>query len=336
MSGLFDLNCSFLYVISDALLIVVLCCHFRCFVDCGAIASSSNKFRVTSECLNSGATYTWRLETFRSDNQAWENVANLDDFTSTAINASNIIIKPNKLSSDSQYRLQLSVKAPMLETEGLALLEFKTAGKPYGGHCKSSVTEGVEIDTEFTFECLDWQDKTGTPLTYEIRRENTLIYYSVSTKSVPIALSAGLPEEDYQVQIEIAVRNALGECEVQILILKVGARNYLCCMFYLRNHLSNSMRIFPYVILQITPSSKLDPCHSALEEVQDNLNSLIVNMDEFLGKGEVTQAAQLATLVLESAKKSKNTECGQGLSRDVQNNVSSIFAFNLGSVVSFT
>lgn len=80
---------------------------------------------------------------------------------------------------------------------------------------------------------------------------------------------------------------------------------------------------FPCDILQITPSSKLDPCHSALEEVKDNLNNLIVDMDEFLGKGEIIQAAQLATLVLKSAKESKNTECGQSLPRDVQNNVSS-------------
>lgn len=83
------------------------------------------------------------------------------------------------------------------------------------------------------------------------------------------------------------------------------------------------MRTFPCVILQITPSPKLDPCHSALEEIGENLNSLIVDMDEFLGKGEIVQAAQLATLVLKSAKESKNTGCGQRLPSDVQNNVSS-------------
>lgn len=169
-----------------------------------------------------GATYTWRLEKFQSDNEVWEIVANLDDITSTPINASNIIIKPSTLSSNSQYRLQLNVKAPMLENEGSAVLDFETAGKPYGGHCKASVTEGVELETKITFECLEWQDKS-TPLTYEIRRQNTLIYYSVSTKSDPVALSAGLPEENYQVQIAIAVKNAVGEAVVQTVILKVRA-----------------------------------------------------------------------------------------------------------------
>lgn len=169
-----------------------------------------------------GATYTWRLQKFQSDNEVWEIVANLDDITSTPINASNIIIKPSTLSSNSQYRLQLNVKAPMLENEGSAVLDFETAGKPYGGHCKASVTEGVELETKITFECLEWQDKS-TPLTYEIRRQNTLIYYSVSTKSDPVALSAGLPEENYQVQIAIAVKNAVGEAVVQTVILKVSA-----------------------------------------------------------------------------------------------------------------
>ena len=169
-----------------------------------------------------GATYTWRLEKFQADSEAWEIVANLDDITSTPINASNIIIKPNMLSSNSQYRLQLNMKVPLLENEGSAVLDFETAGKPYGGHCKASVTEGVELETKITFECLEWQDKS-TPLTYEIRRENTLIYYSVSTKSDPMALSAGLPEENYQVQIAIAIKNAVGEAVVQTVILKVSA-----------------------------------------------------------------------------------------------------------------
>ena len=169
-----------------------------------------------------GATYTWRLEKFQSDSEAWEIVANLDDVTSTPINASNIIIKPNTLSSNSQYRLQLNMKVPLLENEGSAVLDFETAGKPYGGHCKASVTEGVELETKITFECLEWQDKS-TPLTYEIRRENTLIYYSVSTKSDPMALSAGLPEENYHVQIAIAIKNAVGEAVVQTVILKVSA-----------------------------------------------------------------------------------------------------------------
>ena len=53
------------------------------------------------------------------------------------------------------------------------------------------------------------------------------------------------------------------------------------------------------------------------------MNSIIADMDNFWGKGEITQDAQLATLVLKSAKESKNTECRQSLPRNVQTDVSS-------------
>ena len=45
-------------------------------------------------------------------------------------------------------------------------------------------------------------------------------------------------------------------------------------------------------------------------------------MDGFLGKGEIIQAAQLATLVLKSADETKNADCGQSLPSDMQKNVS--------------
>lgn len=200
--------------------------------------SSSNKFRVTSECLNSacdGATYQWKLEKLQPDSGVWETVANLDNITATPINASNIIIRPNTLLSNSQYRLQLTAKVPMQEAEGFAVLEFETAGKPYGGYCQSSATEGVELETKFTFECFEWQDKS-TPITYEFRRGTKLISYGVSTKTDPILLSAGLPEENYRVQIDITVKNAVGETVEETLMLKVNgsaASNPRVAMFNL-------------------------------------------------------------------------------------------------------
>ncbi|KAL9953993.1 hypothetical protein ACROYT_G041480 [Oculina patagonica] len=273
----------------------------RCFVDCGAIVSSSNKFRVTSECLNSvcdGATYQWQLEKLQPDSGVWEIVSNLDNITATPINASNIIIRPNTLLSNSQYRLQLTAKVPMQEAEGFAVLEFETAGKPFGGYCQSSATER---DMQFTFECLEWQDKS-TPITYEFRRGTKLISYGVSTKTDPILLSAGLPEENYRVQIDITIKNAVGEAVEETLILKVE------------------------------PSSKLDPCHSAVEEVADNLNNLLLEMDEFLRNGEVIQGAQLALLVLASSRASHNTECGQSLPSHIQNNITCTVLIRFASI----
>lgn len=74
---------------------------------------------------------------------------------------------------------------------------------------------------------------------------------------------------------------------------------------------------------QVTPSSKLDPCQSSLEQVSSELEKLFLGpeneVDEFLLKGEISQAAQLSLSVLASAK--EKTECGQTVPVDIQHQV---------------
>ena len=194
--------------------------YLRCFVDCGAIVSSSNKFRVTSECPNSacvGATYEWVLERF--DTESWETLSNVADITATPINASNFIIKQNMLFSNTQYRLKLIVIS-LMKVEGYGLLEFETAGKPYGGLCKSLVIEGVSLETEFMFECIDWKDRS-TPLTYEFRNGDDPISYGISPVSPKTVLPAGDLENNYKITINVVIKNAVGVKVVYSFEIKV-------------------------------------------------------------------------------------------------------------------
>lgn len=194
--------------------------YLRCFVDCGAIVSSSNKFRVTSECPNSacvGATYKWVLERF--DTESWETLSNVADITATPINASNFIIKQNMLLSNTQYRLKLSVTS-LMKVEGYGLLEFETAGEPHGGLCKSLVTEGVSLETEFMFECADWTDRS-TPLTYEFRNGDDPISYGISPVSQKTVLRAGDPENNSKITINVVIKNAVGVKVVYSFKIKV-------------------------------------------------------------------------------------------------------------------
>lgn len=184
-----------MFELSVAHLIQLLLVYFRCLVDCGSIVSSFNTLRVSSHCLNSpcvDAKYVWSLEIL-NDNK-WENVPNLANKTATTANTLSMVIKPNYLQSDTKYRLQLQVTS-LLRTEGLSVLEFKTADAPYGGHCESSVSEGVSLETKFTFECIGWQDETGS-LTYEFQLNNQQISFGVSSKSASTVLPKGLPEDD--------------------------------------------------------------------------------------------------------------------------------------------
>ncbi|CAH3140628.1 unnamed protein product, partial [Pocillopora meandrina] len=263
----------------------------RCFVDCGKVVSASNKFRVTSECLNSpciSSEYIWQLMRLNDDSKQLGRIAILPNMTSTAINATNMIIKKKSLQSSSKYALNLTVIPPG-GTAGFAVLEFETAGQPHSGYCVPSAVVGFSLETKFSFECFEWQDK-NKPLSYEFRVGDEPISYGTSAKSVSTVLPSGSPENDYQLSINVIIKNAVGVAVVKKLSVKV------------------------------VPSTQLDPCRSQIEEVSSKLKGFVIgddsDLDKFLKKGEISQASQLAITVLQSAN--EETKCGQTLGQDTK------------------
>ena len=189
-------------------------------MDCGAIVSTSNKLRVTSECLNTpcnGSTYEWRLS--KLNGSKWVNLSILPNMTSTAVNATNMIIRKNSLQSKSKYNLTLFVKS-LEGTNGFSMLLFETAGEPHSGYCTPSVFEGVSLETEFTFKCFDWQD-ASLPLTYEFALGEEPISYGTSPSSVSTVLPTGLPDKDFLLEVTIVIKNAVGVAVEQKLFVKV-------------------------------------------------------------------------------------------------------------------
>lgn len=177
---------------------------------------------MTSKCLNhscNGSSFKWQLKRKNEESNTWEVTPILPYMTSTPVNATNIIIKKNSLQSNAKYRLLLFV-SPLQGTQGFAELEFETAGEPHSGYCSSSASEGLSLDTEFSFECFEWQDK-NKPLTYEFRAGDILISSGISSKSVSTTLPAGSPEDGYQLPINITIKNVVGVAVVQTLYVMV-------------------------------------------------------------------------------------------------------------------
>ena len=148
----------------------------------------------------------------------WEDIPILPNMTSTAVNATNMIIKKNSLQSKSKYSLKLYVTSSE-GAEGFSVLDFETAGAPHSGYCTPSIHEGVSLETEFTFKCFDWQDSTA--LNYEFQLGEEPISYGSSPQSVSTGLPAGSPEDDYQLQINIVIRNSVGVAVLINLVVKV-------------------------------------------------------------------------------------------------------------------
>jgi len=177
---------------------------------------------VTSECPNSpcnGSVYEWRLKRWSDNSGKWEDIPILPNMTSTAVNATNMVIKKNSLQSKSKYSLRLFVVSSQ-GAEGFSVLDFETAGAPHSGYCTPSVHEGVSLETEFIFKCFDWQDTTA--LTYEFQLGDEPISYGSSPKSVSTGLPAGSQEDDYQLQINVIIKNAVGVAVAVNLVVKVS------------------------------------------------------------------------------------------------------------------
>lgn len=184
--------------------------------------SASNKLRVTSDCPNSpcnGSVYEWRLKRFSDESNTWTDIPILPNMTSTGVNATNMIIKKNSLQSESKYSLTLFV-TPLEGAVGFAEFQFQTAGKPHSGYCSASVSEGVASETDFIFRCFEWQD-TNTPLIYEFRLGDAPISSGRSSESFSTVLPAGSPEKDYQLQININIKNSVGVVAVDTVFVKV-------------------------------------------------------------------------------------------------------------------
>ena len=139
--------------------------------------------------------------------------------TSTDVNATSIVFNKNSLPTSSKLCLTLFV-TPQHGKVNFAQLDFYTDGEPHGGHCNQSVTEGISLETEFSFECFGWQDER-TPISYEFRLGSVPISYGFTSKSVPTVLPAGSQEDDYQQQVKIVIKNSASVVVVETLDLKV-------------------------------------------------------------------------------------------------------------------
>ena len=187
---------------------------------------------MTSECANSpcnGSVYEWRLKRLSDNSDKWEDIPILPNMTSTSVNSTNMIIKKNSLQAQSKYSLKLYVISSQ-GAEGFAVLDFETAGAPHSGYCTPSAYEGVSLETEFIFKCFDWQDLTA--LTYEFQLGDEPICYGSSPQSVSTGLPAGSPERDYQLQINIVIKNAVGVAVMINLTVKVLSRRLPPCLLF--------------------------------------------------------------------------------------------------------
>ena len=78
------------------------------------------------------------------------------DMTETELNASAMIIKPNKLVGGYFYRLMVTA-FPVDGDFGQAGYQFITNSPPHSGECSVTPIGGEALVTNFVFNCTGWK-----------------------------------------------------------------------------------------------------------------------------------------------------------------------------------
>lgn len=123
-----------------------------------------------------------------------------------------MVARKDSLLMGREYRL--TVYAQALEgPPGIAIQEFQTATRPWGGTCTTTPTTGVSLETLFNFKCVDWTDQRP-PLLYHFRYRTPTGAYALAASGPSSYLSTFLPagsaERNYTREIEIVITNVAG------------------------------------------------------------------------------------------------------------------------------
>lgn len=137
-----------------------------------------------------------------------------------------------------------------------------------------------------------------------------------------------------------ALRTTSPDAGSSLLLSNVNMKNFITKLTQVERTKKHSQRFFgetfetacqstvtkcnqimaPFDFIQVKPSSKLDPCLSQIAEVAIKLQNFVIGkgnrLDEYLKRGNISQAATLARSVLKSSN--EKTDCGRTLDNDTK------------------
>ncbi|GAB1601011.1 polycystic kidney disease protein 1-like 1 [Argonauta hians] len=138
--------------------------------------------------------------------------------TLSMLSGQSLVIKPGVLSQGRDYLISVNVYKKDNDSHkgvfGIAAAHFHINESPYLGSCNIKPIKGTEMKTSFSAFCYEWKDE-HQPLIYEIsynfekgQRKNLL--YRGLNATLNFMLPAGNPENDFKVNVFIAVVDSLG------------------------------------------------------------------------------------------------------------------------------
>ena len=141
--------------------------------NCNVKLNPSGRIALQGICTGSSCegslTYHWSL--FKATNSSslnetqWLEIPEIQQLISTRVSSMTLVTYPGVLEPDMLYKFVLTAKRPG-GYPGYSEYQVTTNSPPTGGYCQVSPELGVTLDTEFAFNCGNWQDE-DLPLQYE-------------------------------------------------------------------------------------------------------------------------------------------------------------------------
>lgn len=193
-----------------------------CVINCGSEVIPAVRVVLVSNCTNSPCfkestelSYQWSLFSQTNPlNSSWSEVHQLQTITGTTLNTTYLVINPNTLVPDRNYRLTVDLENVNSEnSNGFSLWLFKTSTIPAGGTCTANTSSGVAVETTFILHCTNWHHP-DTPHLYEFVLPladglSTILSYGYST-AVEVILPPGDPLNNYTLTIETVITSSIG------------------------------------------------------------------------------------------------------------------------------
>ncbi|KAL4222250.1 Polycystic kidney disease [Mactra antiquata] len=155
--------------------------------------------------------------------------------TSTGLDEQSLVIKPGVLKQGLTYFVDVIVKDKITGNHGEATSSFIVNTSPVHGRCSIKPESGTELTSQFTVSCIEWRDM-HQPLMLEVSYsfdkdgDRNIIYRGVNNY-LPIHLPSGLPDNNYNVYISIALLDGLlaktSVCSIPVQVLPKIVTNSL-------------------------------------------------------------------------------------------------------------
>ena len=166
--------------------------------------------------------FQWTLFKVEVEQEKWLDVTNsLTEPTNQVV----LAIDPYTLESDSQYRLELTVRLGN-QTPSTNVQDFRTAALPSVGSCAITPETGEAVYTMFELSCLETSDNED--ITYDAKIEGDMdLNFTLSFgsgKNLNFVLPQGNVESDYLYSVKVFTIKPNGATDEEYVTVQVMLR----------------------------------------------------------------------------------------------------------------